>query len=334
MMIIRRIFNGLLIGLIVLAAGLLLSIHLFARNTLQDKLSAVFNRPVIIAGVSYHFPFGLKLSQFSVGDFVSIDRVYLQVKPATIFGDTIRLTQFDLINPVLVLQDRELSWTGNGGVPAAGETEAEPEPEAEDVAEEAGSGPRRLYDIGRVNVINGRLNIVQSQGKPPLKVELTNVRGRFNAVAVPWRARRMPFRFEANAGMNILRSRLTSRPAIGKGWIDPRRQRLEGELFLQDPNGADQMNMTLLIGDNQLSVDGNLHTDLAATPEPRTEGEVWDQIARPVVQQLTDGQGVRFDTKFSVRDRLDEFRLDTMVIAFEGVAFQPDDPEKKVLPDE
>lgn len=326
---ITRTFYGLLILLVVLASAGLLAIPFFGRDLLQDKLSAAFRRPVAVSGISYHFPFGLKLRQLTVGDFVNIDRIYLQVNPSTLFGDTVRLTQLDLIDPVVVLEDRALSWKPDpDGHPSAEQAEEE---EAQTVA---GTGPRRLLDIGRVNVINGRLDIVQSQGQPALKVELTNVRGRFDAVAVPWRARRMPFRFEANAGMNFLRSELTQRPAIGKGWVDPRRQLLEGELVLQDPNGADQMNMILHIGDNTLTVEGNVHTDLAAAPQARTEGEVWDQVARPVVKQLTDDRGVRFDTQFFVRDKLDEFRLDTMEIEFKGIAFQPDPPEKKVLPAE
>ena len=320
MKIFKSLFYVLFTVVIVTIAGTLIYINLFARDLIRTKLADAVGHPIALSSVSYHFPFGLRLIKLTVGDFVRADRIYLQVDPLTIFDDIIKLTQFDLINPVLVLEDRELSWMGESD----GDNREDAQP----------AGPRRLYDIGRVNVLNGRINVMQRQGQPPLKVELTNVRGHFKSVAVPWRARRMPFYFQATAGMNIFRSELTQRPAIGKGWVDPRRQILESELHLQDTSGTDQMNMTLQIADNNLLVEGNIHTDLGAAPEARTEGEVWDQIARPVVKQLTDGQGVLFDTQFSVRDSLDKFRLDTMVIEFKGAAYQPDPDEKKVLPAE
>lgn len=330
MKIIKRLFYGFLVLTFCLTVGAFVYIHVFACDVLQERLSQRLEQPVVISRVTYHFPYGIKIEDFQIADVVSIERVYIQFNLASLWDDTIKFRQFDIINPVLTFQDQSLASWNKSSVAAASIEENGDEQMSEDNRSKTG----RLYDIGRVNIINGRLDIAQSHGQPPLRVELNNVRGHFNSVAVPWRARKMPFHFEATAGMNILRSELTQRPAIGKGWLDPRRQRLEGELFLQDPNGADQMSMKLTIGENKLAVDGNLHTEVSPQAEAQNQGRVWDRMARPVVKQLTKGQGVRFHTQFSVRDELDKFRLDTMVIEFKGVAMQPEPVEKKVLPAE
>ncbi|MBZ0165507.1 MAG: hypothetical protein K8I00_01780, partial [Candidatus Omnitrophica bacterium] len=190
----------------------------------------------------------------------------------------------------------------------------------------------KTYKIGKVRITNGRLDIVQTSGQSPLKIELANVRGSFWNVQAPWGPGQIDFKCEASA--NILNGPLAPRQVTGRGWIDPHRQDIHGNIFFRDPDGREQLSLELRAGDNELKIDGVLKMEIAESEEEMPQESTVEKMLSQAMAQAAEGESVQLETRFSVREKLDEFRLDRLKVEFQGAATAPDPVEKKVLPSE
>lgn len=308
MKILKKILIGLVLTVFLVFIGIYLYIQFSARDFIQARLTKSLNQQIHLDDVSYHFPSGLKATNVSINDFLTIKRMYVQFNPKTLFENNIEISQMELVDPTMVLTQKSASDT-------SGET-AITEPAAADTRE-----PNKYtYSVKKVIINNGLLNYInkKTNQNQPIIIEMTHLRGQLLNLDLPITSHQTQYNFEAMT--NIKNTPFEKTQVSVKGWIDLARKDLKGTIHVRDQKGHDQMKVNLEAVNNDLSVDGVIK--LKASQINDSASVIMNQL----IQDGDEPQDLQLEAGFSFKRQLDDFRLDNLKIPFNGVVISADTP--------
>lgn len=306
MKILKKILIGFFFAVFLTFLGAYLSIQLFAKDYIQARLGQSFNQKIHLDSVTYHFPVGFKATNISVEDFLIIKRMYVQFNPGTLFEDNIEISQLELVDPSMVFTQR----------PAA-EAAAETPPVKTEPIENTVSN-RRTYTIKKMIINNGLLNYINKGASQPVMIEMTHLKGQLLGLNVPLISQQTQFSLEALT--DIKNTPFAKNQISAKGWIDLVKKDLKGTVDVLDQKGQDQMKVKLDAVNNELSVDGVIKLKASQVNDSAS------LIINQFVQDGKSGQDIQLEAGFSFKRKLDDFRLDTLQVPFNGVVVSADTP--------
>ncbi len=300
--------------MIIILAGLIVYVQFTSRNFIQTKLSEALHQPVQVGHVLYHFPFGFRVVNLNVGDFLSVKRMYVQFNPKTIFENNIEISEIELINPTMMISQQAV---------AASVTSTETTVPVGIEAFVPSENPlvqKYIYHIQKIIVNDGLLNYVNKGAEQPVTVEISHLNGQLTDVKFPLRTSQTKFNLDGT--MNVKNTPFVNNQISAKGWTDLSSQDSQGIVSVRDQKGVEQLTVNLAVLNKELSVYGKIKIN--ASQVNNSAAIIVNQLA----QEGEGNQDLRLEAGFSFKRKLSDFRLDDLQIPFQGAIVSPDEAQE------
>ncbi|MBF0522545.1 MAG: hypothetical protein HQL24_05755 [Candidatus Omnitrophica bacterium] len=305
-----KLFQKILLGIFVFFLFLFLAVSVYLRfqgqQVIIKTLTQSLKQDVKIRSLAYSFPFGLKASDVSVGDFFNCQTIKAQINLLAPFNGQIHLAYVFIDRPFLRVDKQQVSIRSMKNFSTQTATEANPVQRIEKQKEP--SSVQNFFPAVSINWLFIRQGTVEYRDKDDSRstLWLDKVDLRVKSFELPLESNKVPYTFSA---MFLKEKSFFSNTKIeSAGWIDVVKKDMDSKVKVIDSTGKIGLNAHLVSKDDQMNVQGDVSAGKFLLGLQNAGQGPTSSLGGLVAGALSNF-GVEVLAKFSFATRMDDFEI-------------------------